>query len=184
LHSDVELREASRTSGCRMLELRRTPDGEWTGKVECPSNGHAYRFFLAICSIDLGDPVARGIGLEVHRRFAPDELRMARAIHAWVKEHIWYAREPCETFQSPSYTCRVAVGDCDDHANLVHAIARNAGLSARIAPLYRGRDVRHVVCQIRVEGRWCYAETTVDAEFDEEPRAAAARTRSQRKDIA
>jgi transglutaminase-like putative cysteine protease len=179
VHSEEEIRSASNRAGCRVLELRRvdTPQGSVLyGKLACPDNPATFRFLLELAEIDSADPVARTLGLRFFRAYPRDESARARAIHQWVKKNIWFVREPKETFQSPTYTVKTGAGDCDDHANLLHAIARSAGLRARIVPLVRPNgDVKHAVTQIELGGVWTFAETTVDAGFGENPQAAVQR---------
>jgi len=162
-----------------VLELRQldTPYGRvWYGKHSCPDNPATFRFLLEIAKLDEGDPVARSLGLGFFNAYPKNPKARARAIHAWVKNHIWYVREPKETFQSPTYTTRSGAGDCDDHANLLNAIARNAELVSRIVPLTKPNgDVKHAVAQVQIDGAWTFAETTVDADFGESPLAAVRR---------
>jgi transglutaminase-like putative cysteine protease len=102
-----------------------------------------------------------------------------------VKVHVWYVREPKETFQSPTFTVQTGAGDCDDHAILMNAIARNAQLDARIVPLRKpSGEVKHAVVQIRLRGAWAWAETTVDAALGEHPLDAVRRLGLGREDIA
>jgi transglutaminase-like putative cysteine protease len=189
MHTEAQLKRAARNAGCRVLSIREveTPVGRViVARFEGENNEAAFRLLLEFAADDVGDPVARTIGLELRQRFGPDQVRMAKALQEWVKQHVVYLAEPTETFQAPWYTVRTGVGDCDDHANLVHAIARNAGMKARIVPV-RNREglISHACTQIFVDGVWSWTETTLDADFDEAPRAAASRLRAEgRSDIA
>jgi len=188
VHTEREIRDAVGRAGCRVIELRRvdTKFGPvWYGKHSCPDNPATFRLLLEIAGVDEGDAAARTIALDFVRRFPKDKAARARAIHEWVKANVLYVREPKETFQSPSYTMRSGAGDCDDHANLVNAIAKNAGLSSRIVPILKPNgDVKHAVTQIELGGAWLYAETTVEAQFGEDPKAAVRRLAVARDDIA
>lgn len=179
VHSEGELRDAAKRAGCRVLELRQltTPHGlVWYGKHACPDNPATFRFLLELAKIDEGDPIARSLGLQFFNAYPNSAEGRARAIHGWIKGHIWFVREPKETFQSPTYTVQSGAGDCDDHANLLNAIARNAGLVSRIVPLKNPNgDVKHAVGQVQIGGVWTYAETTVDADFGEAPLEAVKR---------
>jgi hypothetical protein len=189
MHTEAQLRRAAANAGCRVLSIRYvdTPVGRViVARFEGPDNEAAFRLLCEFAADDVGDPVARTIGLQLRQRFGPDQVRMAKALQKWVQENVQYLREPTETFQAPWYTVRTGVGDCDDHANLVHAIAQNAGLKARIVPV-RNREgtISHACTQIYVDGVWSWAETTLQADFDESPRVAASRLRAEgRTDIA
>jgi hypothetical protein len=153
-------------------------------RFEGKDNEAAFRLLCEFSLDDVGDPVARTLGLDIRQRFGPDQVRMAKALQQWVKDNITYLPEPTETFQAPWYTVKTGVGDCDDHANLVHAIARNAGLKARVVPVRNKQGkITHACTQISVDGVWSWTETTLDADFDEPPRAAAARLKAGRGDI-
>jgi hypothetical protein len=171
-----------------VLELRRveTPFGPvWHGKHACPDNPATFRFLLEIAALDVTDPLARSVGLEVFRAHPKktETKERAAAVMQWVRTNVRYIREPKETFQSPSYTIRSGAGDCDDHANLVHAIARNAGLPARVVPLWKDGQIRHAVSQVAIDDAWTWAETTVRAKLGEHPRAAVRRLKAARSDI-
>lgn len=183
MHTETQLRRAAHNAGCRVLSIREveTPVGRvLCARFEGKDNEAAFRLLSEFSLDDVGDPVARTLGLDIRQRFGPDQVRMAKALQQWVKDHISYLPEPTETFQAPWYTIRTGVGDCDDHANLVHAIARNAGMKARVVPV-RNKEgkITHACTQINVEGVWSWTETTIDADFDEPPRAAAARLRTE-----
>jgi hypothetical protein len=189
MHTEAQLRRAARNAGCRVLSVRHVETSVGpvvVARFEGADNENAFRLLLEFAADDVGDPVAHTIGLDVRQRFGPDQVRMAKALHQWVKDHVTYLPEPTETFQAPWYTVRTGVGDCDDHANLVHAIARNAGLKARIVPVRNKLGkITHACAQIAVDGVWSWAETTVDADFDEPPKAAASRLKeTSRTDIA
>lgn len=187
MHSAEEIRAAVARAKCRTLELRKveTPYGEvWYGKHACPDNPATYRLLLEMAKIDEGDASARSVALQLYNAEPRNAERRARAIHRWVKDHIWFVREPKETFQSPTYTIAFGAGDCDDHAILLNAIAKNAGLTARIRPLKKPNgDVKHAFVEILLREEWIPIETTVDAAFGEAPEAAARRLVTGRDDL-
>ncbi len=188
MHTEAQLRQAAANARVKVLSIRYvdSPEGPLcVGTFDTGDNEGAFRLLCEFAVDDVGDAVARSIGLNVHQRFAPDEARMAQAIQSYVKKNVAYLPEPVETFQAPWYTLKLGVGDCDDHANLVHAVARNAGLKARIVPVRdkQGR-IRHACAQMLVDGVWSWVETTLDADFDEAPKAAANRLKAtSRSDI-
>lgn len=63
-----------------------------------------------------------------------DYKGQAEAILKWVQnpKNIYYVNEPDERLQDPFYTLRVRLGDCDDVAILVYALARSIRLPARL----------------------------------------------------
>ncbi len=63
-----------------------------------------------------------------------DYKGQAAAILKWVQTptNIYYVNEPDERLQDPFYTLRVKLGDCDDLAILVYALARSIRLPARL----------------------------------------------------
>ena len=93
-----------------------------------------------------------------------------------------FVREKHETFQHTKYTLRRRAGDCDDHARCVVALILAAGGKARIVgvPNSKGK-VAHVAPQAFDDDAWRWAETTVDAKYDEHPRVAARRLGLNRK---
>jgi hypothetical protein len=105
-----------------------------------------------------GDPPGPMIPPEVAADIGP-------AIVKAVQENVRFVHEPKETFQSASVTMRLGYGDCDDHARLVYALARAAGLPATIVFLERDEQPVHVVAKIA--GDW--AETTLPADYGEDP---------------
>jgi len=187
VHSEQEIRAAVARAKCRTLELRKvsTEFGEvWYGKHACPDNPSTFRLLLEMAKMDEGDPLARSIALALYNAEPRSPERRARLAHQWVKSHVWFVREPKETFQSPTYTVRAGAGDCDDHAILLNAIAKNADLSSRIVPLRKPNgDVRHAFVEIRIGEVWVPAETTVDAAFGERPEDAARRLKPGREDL-
>jgi hypothetical protein len=61
-------------------------------------------------------------------------------------------------------------GDCDDHARLLYALALAGGVPAKL--LFFTEDDEqpvHVVTQLQDSRGWNWAETTIDAEYGEEP---------------
>lgn len=97
---------------------------------------------------------------------------IARVLQQAVKRRVRYLGEGIETFQSSFDTWRLGVGDCDDSARLLVALALSVGLEARIVALRNRRGVPVHACAV-LDGRW--AETTLDAALGEHPLEAFAR---------
>ncbi len=100
------------------------------------------------------------------------------ALFANVQSEIAFVHEPGERFQSAATTMQLGAGDCDDHARLLLALALAGGLNARmlfIPDPDTGEPV-HVVDQIEDgNGMWRWAETTIAAEYGEDPLVAVRR---------
>jgi transglutaminase-like putative cysteine protease len=75
-------------------------------------------------------------------------------------------------------------GDCEDRSTLLAALYAEAGLSARLAWLTQpGAMEDHVSTQVRVDGVWLWADSTVEgAELGEHPRDAYRRLGRVRRD--
>ena len=114
-----------------------------------------------------------------------DPLRQARYIHRLVRDGIRFIREPRERFADSWWTLQLGQGDCDDKARLVVALGRALRLPARFVPLMLkeeqfGPNVPGHVCAqfgfpVQQPKVWVWAETTLKAEWGEEPRAARRR---------
>lgn len=82
------------------------------------------------------DPRVRNFAVKIYRAagVSPRDYRgQAKALLAWVQQHIYYLNEPGEMLQSPIYTLRkdVRSGDCDDIAILLAALATASRLGIR-----------------------------------------------------
>jgi hypothetical protein len=92
-----------------------------------------------------------------------DYLAEAKAIYRYVASHIRFQRDPIgiETVQSPLFTLRLGVGDCDDQAALVAALALAVGLPARLRAVgYSPDNLSHIWAEIFAGDRWYPADTT------------------------
>lgn len=163
----------------------------------------AARLLVELADDDASDPIVRAWSLDILRATAQaigEPLgptlspalhdAFARAIHDNVQAQIKFIQEPLETFQSADVTMQSGAGDCDDHARLVYALACAGGLNSQLVffededaeslPLVmlggEGTQPVHVVAQIQdSSGAWQWAETTIAAEYGEEPHEAFAR---------
>lgn len=151
------------------------------GIVDCPDGWAAARLLLASAIEDSRTPGARALAAEL-RRLHPSDDDFARAIHAFVREHVRFQRERGEVFQNGGHTLVAGYGDCDDHARLAIALALAGGLRADLATLHRGDDAppalrgpSHALAQLCPSNACDFAETTIAARYGEHPVAAARR---------
>jgi transglutaminase-like putative cysteine protease len=173
-----ELAEAAQASGCRVLSRSTFDDGATKWPVldlECADNANAIRYLNHAATIDTQAPDVRDLALRLRRaHFAPEAF--GRAVQAFVQAAVRFVREARETFQHTLYTLRRGAGDCDDHARVVAALTRGAGLRAQIVGVANkeGRTT-HVAPLVFDGSNWRWAETTIAARFGEHPRDAARR---------
>ena len=171
------LAAAAECAGCRVLARSSLDMGDGSSmpvlELECGDNVNAIRFLNRAAVNDTSDPEVRDPALRLLAAY-PDHL--PQAVHTFVKLCVRFVREKHETFQHAKYTLRRRAGDCDDHARCVVALILAAGGKARIVgvPNSKGK-VAHVAPQAFDDDAWRWAETTVDAKYDEHPRAAARR---------
>lgn len=174
---------AADCAGCRVLAKSRLDLGDGSSipvlQLECGDNATAIRFLNLAAIKDTGDPEVRDLALRILAAY-PDHL--PQAVHAFVKCCVRFVREKQETFQHTKYTLRRRAGDCDDHARCVVALVLAGGGKARIVGVQNSKGkVAHVAPQAFDDGAWRWAETTVDARYDEHPRVAARRLGLDRK---
>jgi hypothetical protein len=74
-------------------------------------------------------------------------------------------------------------GDCDDHARLLVALAKAAGVEAELIFFEADDQPAHVVAVMRDAQGWWWAETTVGAEFGEPPMDAVDRLQAAGVDL-
>lgn len=99
----------------------------------------------------------------------------ARALHANVQSQIKFRRERGEKFLGARVTIARGVGDCDDHASLLYALAAAGDVPARLVFFECDEQPVHVVAQLKTSEGWQWAETTIPARFGEEPLSALMR---------
>jgi hypothetical protein len=123
------------------------------------------------------DPRVRQIAIAIIRPLPDTEpARVAQALHAAVLRRVRYVGEGIETFQPAAETWSLGLGDCDDSARLVVALARSLGMSAEIRALANKRGVP-VHATAAILGEW--AECSLPARFGEHPLRAFRRLKSQ-----
>ncbi len=183
------VKRAARRAGCRLRSLRRKGP-RLVGELACDDGWAAARLLLALAEEDARTPGARALAAQI--RGGQDDETFARALHAYVKEHVRFEPEEGEVFQSGAFTLTNGVGDCDCHFRLLYGLAHAGGLPGALGVLHRGQSApadkqgpAHAAVILCPRGQPCaWAETTVDAEYGESPNDAAARLGLHRTDIA
>jgi hypothetical protein len=175
-----ELKRIARATGARVLQTNVVnANGKRTAVVELdiPGNAKAIVYLSQAARLDARHPTIRPLALSL-RRENPDPEDFGRAVQRYVREHVIFVLEVDEVFQSAAYTLRVGAGDCDDHARCVCALALAGGcVGSKVVPVYAPNGkLGHVCAQIRMpSGAMRWAETTVAADWGEEPYAAVRR---------
>jgi hypothetical protein len=188
MRSASELREAGARAGLVLEELAPLvlPGGQSTlaGRFTFEDPWAAADLLADLSEEDASDPAVRAWALALLRAAAlasgyamggpaiPPALADAflRTVHANVQGQIRFVREKRETFQAAPVTMALGAGDCDDHARLVHALVRSVLLPSRLYFYAKDEQPVHVVARVGLPRQW--AETTIPAEFGEEPFAA------------
>lgn len=103
-----------------------------------------------------------------------DYPALCAALQAFVKTHITYVPDVrgVETVQTPDYTLRNGVGDCDDQSVLLASLLEAVGQPARFRAVgFRPGQLSHVYVQCRPgsKGPWLGAETIIDRPFGWNP---------------
>lgn len=152
----------------------------------------AARLLVQLSAEDAGDPVVRAWAQEIAEATIdelgapagptiPGPLRddIARALHANVQGQIHFVHEPIETFQAAWVTMQAQEGDCDDHARLLYALAAALAIPVEMTffeewdPAAGQTVPAHAVVRMQdSDGSWQWAETTIDADYGEEPHDA------------
>jgi transglutaminase-like putative cysteine protease len=162
--------------------------------VDTHDNKGAIRLLTILAELYASDPSILRLGAYIREQAhawatlssRPLNEQIARSVQRYVRNHVRFLEEEDETFRSPMTTIALGEGDCDEHATLVACLGMAAGLSMRLQAMRDGAgEISHVVALVEPEpGRgWFYLETTVDAQFGEEPYAAARRLQLVRPDL-
>jgi hypothetical protein len=183
---DLSLRRLAEEAGCQVkgegtMEIL---GHKWPfASLECGNNERAIRLLNLLAARDATHPRVRALGQELRAAYVSTGALLA-AVQRFVKVSVALVREMRETFQHTLLTLHRRAGDCDDHARTVAAIALAAGIEARVVGVpNRDGKVGHVAPLLFDGARWLWAETTVDAQLGEHPRAATQRLRVVRADI-
>ena len=93
-----------------------------------------------------------------------DELSEVEALHAWVRDSIRYVRDvhALETLTDPVVVMARRVGDCDDQATLLAALAESVGYPSRfvVGAFAAPGAWDHVWLQVFAAGAWIDADPT------------------------
>jgi lysophospholipase L1-like esterase len=176
VRTEATLRRAAARSGVTIHEVFtvQTEHGpilssEWS----CDDGWQAARFLRELSLEDADDPDVWALAEHIRKLAGSRDLR--RTLHEYVLGNVRFAPEDVETFQNPLYTLLSGVGDCDDHANLIIAVAWALGLEAELVFLEEGGQPAHVFVCFYDGGMWTPAETTIAALYGEPPLLAAER---------
>ena len=182
--------------GC---EIRERADGVLC--VDCPTHEAKCRLLDLLAWRDARyDPRIRRIAVHVAEQTASDHAHkvdsreLAARLHAHVCSRVRFLGEGAETFQSSWQTLRSGVGDCDDSARALLALARSVAIPARLVVFDRGSayprgdlEPNHATVQLSPDaGRtWLYAEPSLGpgVKLGEHPIAAARRLKRQRSEL-
>jgi Transglutaminase-like superfamily len=172
-------------SGCTLVSAHQV-GGELVGQFDCPDIDEGRPLATAQllqgltaddATLDALDP-AIVLSVRSAGPLAPE------AAHAYVQAHVAYVDEPEETFATPNATFASGVGDCDDSARALLALAGAAGVPGRLVFFLQDGQPAHVAAQLQTsDGAWHWAETTIAARFGEHPFAALDRLGMRRPDL-
>lgn len=197
MRTEADLRASARDSGMRLesYELVPTPDGRVTiaAVMRFDDPWDPARFLVKRAREDASDPVVRQYALSILKACreelgesgptrSPELLACtAAAIQQNVQHYVSFIHERTETFQSARETLELGAGDCDDHARLVVALGIAANIPGTELVFFdeNGVEVKGQAIQAR-RGKpepvhvfpklaYEYAETTIGAEFGENP---------------
>jgi hypothetical protein len=160
-------------SGCTVVRFQANG---LPAEVDCPSNFEKVTMLDNLAWHDARyDRRIRKLARLIVRTL-PDTRpeTIGRAIHRAVLGRVRYVGEGIDDFQKAWDTWEFGLGDCDDSARLVAALARSVGVKAEIVGfLDPSGEPRHVAA--RVAGRW--ADASLPTAYGEHPRAALSRAR-------
>jgi hypothetical protein len=119
-----------------------------------------------------------------------DVAKLAAALHHAVTHRVRYLDEGPETMATAWDTWSTGIGDCDDSARLLLALARSVRIKAALVAFFNRRDAggdiqpEHATVMLHDGTAWRWAEPSIrGARFGEEPRAAARRLGANRAEL-
>lgn len=169
------VRDAAERARVRVKSVSETVRGDFTAVIDSQDPWGLARFLVEVSKESVSDPAVQRIAVALMAR-AKGAESYARAVQLWVQKNIRFIRERLEVFQAPRYTLEMRAGDCDCHAALVLCLLEAGGVGARMRFLTPdGSYPVHVLTQAYAGGVWVDLETTIAADYGEDPIAAAAR---------
>jgi hypothetical protein len=193
----ADLEGAAARAGLTIRQIETLPDGRIVSRMTFTDPWAAARLLADLTDQDADDPVVRSWAFEILGAVA-DELgesdagptlspellaAFVRALYQNVQRQIFFRHERTETFQSARETMHLRAGDCDDHARLLVALARSAGVDAQLVFFDDNDQPSHAVSVLRDAEGWWWAETTIDARFGEPPLEALGRLQDEGVDL-
>lgn len=167
--------ELAERAGCKVLEAVRLFDGGWAYRVGCSSHDAKVAFLAELADYDARSPNVRRLA-ELVVAEASDTAEQAARLQAFVQQRVTFTGERDETFSPTMHTLAQGLGDCDDSARALMALARSLAIPTKLATLPEGGSVPlHVAPQVRIKGKWLWVEPSIAAELGEHPLAAARR---------
>jgi hypothetical protein len=163
----------ARHSGCVIEIGEQLHDGTRSYEVKCPSHAAKVQLLANLAEYDSRDPEIVRLSEKIASVGNGEPEKIAALVHAFVRDGVAHLPEPREKFQPTGRTLALGIGDCDDTARAVYALAKGAGL--RPALLTLGDPPRHVAAGIQLGGVWRWADASLPARFGEHPIAAAKR---------
>lgn len=132
----------------------------------------------AAATLDAADPTVQRIArLIVGRAVEPRER--AELLHRFVRDRLWYSRDPYGIETTPAARVALSEGteDCDGKVRVLVALVRalrDPRLSARLRSVWRGQQFSHAQAELRAgDGPWRLAEVIVrGVGVDQAPDAA------------
>ena len=167
-----EAQHIARSVGCRVTRTHHLFDGENAYQIECPTHRAKVRLLSALADYDAATPDVRRAA-EYIAAGATSAWGQIAALHAYVRDHVVFTREPVETFSPTMHVLEVGAGDCDDSARALVALLRSLGHHADVATL--GDPPQHAAAAVHYDGEWRWLEATIDARPGEHPIDAAKR---------
>lgn len=133
-------------------------------------------FSAASPMIDSDDAMVRSLSERALKRAPPDASTRAKAgeLRAFINRFI-KAKNLGTAFATASETARSASGDCSEHAILLAAVLRSAGIPSRVAAgmVYadafageKGIFGWHMWTQALIDGKWIDLDATLPVDFD------------------
>jgi len=176
----ADIRQIAARCGCEAVELGELHDGAWFARVVCPTHGSRVQLLANLAEHDAStDPRVRRLAEEIVATCGAVEVHeMAAALLAYVQRRVRHTAELVETFSPTWRTLEIGIGDCDDSARALVALAMSLGLPVAMQTLperQTGRDPYHVSAVFFLDGSWRWADASLAAQLGEHPMDAAKR---------